>query len=332
MARNGWRHHLAGLVACPVILFSGALHGQGVADASGFPTKPMRLIVPFAPGGTTDLVARLIGQKLQESTSQPVLIDNRPGAGTNIGAQMVARAGPDGYTLLMGTPSIAVNPYLFEKMPYDVLKDLVPVTNVAAVPNILVVHPSMPVNSVSEFIAYAKARPGQLNFGSSSVGGAIHLSGELFNLMAGAQTIHIPFKGSAPALADLMAGRLQFMFDNLPSALPQVKAGKLRALAVTSAARVGLVPDLPTMSEAGLKSFEVLSWNGLLVPAATPRAIVLQLNRDAVKAIRSADANERMVSLGIIPIGDSPEAFGKFIRAEMSRWSKVIRTAGIKLE
>ncbi len=278
------------------------------------------------------MVARLVGQRMQDNIGQRVLVDNRPGAGTNIGADLVARANADGYTLLMGTPSIAVNPYLFDKMPYDIGKDLLPVANVAAVPNMLVVPQELPVNSVAELINYAKARPGQLNFGSSSVGGAIHLSGELFNVMAQVKTVHVPYKGSAPAVADLVAGRLQFMFDNLPSSLPHVQAGRLRALAVTSGKRVSIVPNLPTVSESGLKGFEVLSWNGLLVPAGTPQAVVARLHDEVVKALKTPEINDRLLSLGIIPIGDKPEEFGKFIRSEMSRWSGVIKTAGIRLE
>ena len=235
--------------------------------------------MPFPAGGTTDVLARAVAQKLTESLGQPTVVDNRPGAGGNIGAELVAKSPPDGYTLLMGTVGThAINPSLYPQMPYDHVKDFVPVILVAGVPNVLVINPSLPVNSVQELIAYAKANPGKLNFASSGNGTSIHLSGELFKTMAGVQMTHVPYKGSAPALQDLVGGQVQLMFDNLPSSLALIKAGKLKALAVTSLTRAAALPDVPTVAESGLPGFEASSWFGLLAPAGTPQPIVVTLN------------------------------------------------------
>lgn len=305
-----------------------ASFGQDAA----YPSKPIRMIVPFAPGGATDTIARLVGAKLQASLGQPVLVENKPGAGTNIGVAAVATAAPDGYTLLMGTPSIPVNPALYKQLSYDWQRDLQPVSMVGFVPNLLVVHPSEPVSSVKELIAYAKANPGKLNFGSSSVGGAIHLSGELFNSMAGVAMVHVPYKGSAPAMTDLLAGRIALMFDNLPSAMPHAKAGKLRALAVTSNKRSALFPDVPTVAEAGLPGFEVLSWNGIFVPAGTPRDIVMKLQVEIKKAVAQPDVQQRFAQQGIEAGGNTPEEFGVFLKAEADKWQPLVRRLGLKAD
>src|SRR5438552_13835540 len=257
----------AALAALRTVCVSGA-------SAQTYPTRPIRLVVPFPAGGTTDILAREVGQRLSMTLGQPVVIDNRPGAAGNIGADLVAKSAPDGYTLLMGTVGThAINASLYAKMPYDHVKDFAPIILVAGVPNVLVVNPSLPVNSVQELIAYAKANPGKLNFASSGPGTSIHLSGELFKVMAGVQMTHVPYKGSAPALQDLLGGQVQLMFDNLPPSLPHIKAGKLRALAVTSVARSPALPDVPTIAESGLPGFEASSWFGILVPAGTPSAI-----------------------------------------------------------
>src|SRR5438034_5972010 len=266
------------MMKCLLVHFARALAAALLVVAApvalgqvAYPTKPVRLVVPFPAGGTTDLLARAAAQKLSEAWGQQVIVDNRPGAAGNIGAELVAKAAPDGYTLLMGTVGThAINASLYAKMPYDHVKDFAPVILVAGVPNVLVVNPSLPVHSVQELIAYAKANPGKLNFASSGSGTSIHLSGELFKVMTGVQMTHVPYKGSAPALQDLLGGQVQLMFDNLPPSLPQIKAGRLRALAVTSATRAPALPDVPTVAEAGLPGFEASSWFGVLAPAGTP--------------------------------------------------------------
>ena len=268
-------------------------------SAQTYPTKPIRIVVPFPAGGTTDVLARAAAQKLTESLGQPAVVDNRPGAGGNIGAELVAKSPPDGYTLLMGTVGThAINPSLYPKMPYDHVKDFAPVILVAGVPNVLVINPALPVNSVQELIAYAKANPGKLNFASSGNGTSIHLSGELFKTMAGVQMTHVPYKGSAPALQDLVGGQVQLMFDNLPSSLALIKGGKLKALAVTSSARAAALPDVPTLAESGLPGFEASSWFGLLAPAGTPQPIILKVNGDVAKWLASPEAKEKLLAQG----------------------------------
>src|SRR5512144_2335881 len=274
------------------------------AWAQDYPTKPIRIVVPFPPGGATDLLARAVAQRLTEKWGQAVLVDNRPGAGGNIGSELVAKSAPDGYTLEMGTVGThSINASLYAKMPYDHVKDFVPIILVAGVPNVLVVNPALPVNSVQELVAYAKANPGKLNFASSGNGTSIHLSGELFKVMAGVQMTHVPYKGSAPALQDLIGGQVQLMFDNLPPSLPQIKAGKLRALAVTTATRSPALPDLPTIAESGLPGFEASSWFGIVAPAGTPPAIVAKLNAEVAKWLASPEAQEKLLALGANPAG-----------------------------
>jgi tripartite-type tricarboxylate transporter receptor subunit TctC len=274
------------------LLAAGALGLVPLAHAqSGYPGKPVRLVVPFPAGGTTDILARAVAQKLSEAWGQSVVVDNRPGAGGNIGSELVARAAPDGYTLLMGTVGThAINASLYSKMPYDHVKDFAPVILVAGVPNVLVVNPSVPVNSVPELIAYLKANPGKVNFASSGSGTSIHLSGELFKVMTGVQMTHVPYKGSAPALTDLVGGQVQLMFDNLPSSLAFIKAGKLRALAVTSAARAAALPDVPTIAESGVPGFEASSWVGVLAPTGTPPDVIARINAEVGMWLASPDA------------------------------------------
>jgi tripartite-type tricarboxylate transporter receptor subunit TctC len=304
-----------------------------LVSAQVYPTKPIRIVVPFPPGGATDILARDVAQKLTEAWGQQVIVDNRPGAGGNIGSELVAKSAPDGYTLEMGTVGThAINASLYAKMPYDHVKDFVPVILVAGVPNVLVVNPAVPVNSVAELIAYAKANPGKLNFASSGSGTSIHLSGELFKVMAGVQMTHIPYKGSAPALQDLLGGQVQLMFDNLPPSLPQIKAGKLRALAVTSATRAPALPDVPTLAEAGLPGFEASSWFGLLAPAGTPPAIVIKLNAEVAKWLATPDAKERLAKQGANAVGGTPEDFEKHIAAETVKWAKVVKESGAKVD
>lgn len=302
-------------------------------QAQTYPSRPIRFIVPFAAGaGVLDIMARIVGQHLGTATGQQVVIDNRPGAGGNVGAEVAAKATPDGYTMLMGAVALVVSPYLYAKLPFDPLTDLVPVTQVNSAPLMLVVHPSLPVKSVAELIAYAKARPGQLNYGSGGVGATPFLATELFKSMAGIDVTHVPYRGGAPALADLVAGQLSFMIENVPGTLPLVRDGKLRALAITSRQRLALVPDLPTMEEAGVPGYEMIGWNGIFVPKATPPEIVTRLNAELVRVLRSADVGEQLAKLGAVPVGDSPQQFGAFVKAESARWGKIIKDLGIKPE
>jgi tripartite-type tricarboxylate transporter receptor subunit TctC len=303
------------------------------ALAQSYPNKAVRMVVPFAAGaGSNDIMARLIAQRLSDSFGQQVVVDNRPGASGIIGTDIVAKAQPDGYTVLMMSLTHTVNPSLFSKLPYDTVRDLVPVTMVASAPLMLVVHPSVPAKSVAEFIAYAKANPGKLNFGSGGPGTTPHLAGEMLKTMAGIQVTHIPYKGGAPALADLVGGQIQFMLENIPGTLPFAKAGKLRALAVTDLKRSPLLPELPTLDEAGLKGYQIVGWNGLFVPAGTPQAILNKLHAEVVKALARPDVKERLATMGADGVGDTPQHFAAFIKAEIPKWAKVVKDAGLKVE
>jgi tripartite-type tricarboxylate transporter receptor subunit TctC len=321
------------VLAVMTLIAGVAAAGSALGQAPTYPTRPIRIVVPFPPGGATDILARDVAQKLTDAWGQAVIVDNRPGAGGNIGSELVAKAAPDGYTLEMGTVGThAINASLYAKMPYDHVKDFAPVILVASVPNVLEVNPALPVNSVAELIAYAKANPGKLNFASSGNGTSIHLSGELFKVMAGVQMTHVPYKGSAPALQDLIAGQVQLMFDNLPPSLPQIKAGKLRALAVTSAARASALPDVPTVAEAGLPGFEASSWFGVLAPAGTPPAIVAKLNAEIARWLATPEAKEKLAKQGADAAGGSPEDFAKHIAAETAKWAKVVKESGAKID
>jgi len=321
--RGTFRWALGALFACIAI----------GASAQAYPTRPIRLVVPFPAAGTTDILARAAAQKLTEAFGQAVVVDNRPGAGGNIGSDLVAKSAPDGYTLLMGTVGThAINPSLYSKMPYDHIKDFVPVVLVAGVPNVLVVNPALPVNSVADLIKLAKDKPGTINFASSGSGTSIHLSGELFKTMAGVDMMHVPYKGSSPALTDLIGGQVQIMFDNLPSSLPQIKGGKLRAVAVTSMKRAPALPDVPTINESGLPGFEASSWFGILAPAGTPAPIVARINAEVNKWLQSADAREKLLGQGAEAAGGSPEQFAAYIRSETEKWAKVVKASGAKVD
>src|SRR5690349_6536560 len=303
------------------------------AAAQSFPAKPATLVVPFPPGGPLDATGRAIAQKLTEAWGQSVIVENKPGAGGNIGADYVAKSRPDGYTVVMGALSThAVNPSLYPKMPYDAKKDFAPITLVAVTPNVLVVNPSLSVHSVKELIAYAKANPGKLSFGSGSIGSAGHLAGELFKVDAGVDMVHVPYKGAAPAMQGLLAGDTQLMFDNLASAMSQVKAGKLRALAVTTAERSKLVPDLPTMAEAGVPGFDISTWSGLLAPAGTPPDVVAKWNADVTRILSAPDMRERLAAQGAEAAPDTPAEFSRFIATEIAKYARIVKVSGAKVD
>jgi len=298
-----------------------------------YPSRPIRMIVPFPAGGTADLLARQIGQTMGEALRQQVVIENRTGAGGNIGADLAAKAKPDGYTLLMGTVSThAINPNLYPNMPYDPVKDFAPVAMVARMPNLLVLHPSVPATNVAELIALAKARPGTLAFASAGNGTTQHLAGELFKKMADVDMIHVPYKGNAPAVTDLVGGQVQVMFDNIPVSLQQVRAGKLRALAVTGPARSPVLPQLPTVAEAALPGYNITSWFGLYAPSGTSPQIIERLNREANKALATALIRRRLTDQGIEPAGGTPGQFAEFMRAELVKWGKIVRESGARVE
>jgi tripartite-type tricarboxylate transporter receptor subunit TctC len=303
------------------------------AHADVYPSRPIRFVVAFPPGGGTDIIARSIAQKLAERLARQVLVDNRPGAGGNIGTDIVAKSAPDGYTMLMGSAGpLAINSSLFASMPFDPQRDLAPVTLAASTPNLLVVHPSLKVATVKELVELARAHPGEINFASSGHGTPAHLAGELFNSMAGVKLVHVPYKGAAPALADLLGGQVQLMFSTMPPALPHVKDGKLRALAVTSAKRSPATPNLPTVDEAALPGFEANTWHGVVLPAGTQLAIIARLNREIVAILHLPEIVERLSSQGAEPVGSTPEEFAAYIRSETKKWAKVVRESGAKAE
>ncbi|HEV7802188.1 MAG TPA: tripartite tricarboxylate transporter substrate binding protein [Burkholderiales bacterium] len=315
-------------IACSSLLFFHA----AFVGAQDYPTKPIRLIAPFAPGGATDLLARVIGQKISERFGQSVLIDNRVGASGNIGAEIVAKAAPDGYTLLMGGVPHAISMSLYRKLGYDLAKDLSPVAMIASFPSAIVLHPSLPARSIKELIALAKAQPGQLNYGSAGNGSPNHLALELFNTMAHVKMMHVPYKGTGQMVVDLVAGQLQLASMGFPAALQNVKSGKLRVIAVTSASRSPLLPDVPTVAETGLPGFDVTSWYGVFGPAALPQDIVGRLNTEIGGMAAAADVKERFARLGAEPASLAPDAFGRYVRAEIVRWSKVVKDSGAGVE
>jgi len=300
------------------------------ASQERYPSKPLRLIVPFAPGGSTDIFARLIAERAQAPLGQPVVVENRAGAAGNIGAEAVVRSAPDGYTLLMATTGVmAINNALYKNMTYDAAKDLEPVLYVASITNVLIVPPDSPAKSVAELIALAKKEPGKLTFASSGAGASTHMSAELFKSMAGIDILHVPYKGSGPAMPDLMSGRVSMMFENAPGAVSHIKAGKLRALAQTGLKRSSALPEVPTVAESGVPGYESLSWSGIAVPAGTPRAVIDRLNKDLNSILAMADMRQKLAEQGADTIGGPPEAFAAHIRAEREKWSRVIKTANI---
>jgi tripartite-type tricarboxylate transporter receptor subunit TctC len=325
------RRFLAALAA------SGALP-QGLLAQERWPTRPVRIVVPFSPGGTTDILARALAPELSHVFGQQFIVDNKPGAGGNLGAAEVAKSAPDGYTLLMGTVGThGINQSLYPKMVFDPIKDFAPITLVAGVPNVLVFNPAkaeaLNIRSVPDLIRYAKSHPGKLNMASSGNGTSIHLSGELFKSMTGTYMVHFPYRGSGPALLDLIGGTMDLMFDNLPSALPQIRGGKLKALAVTSAQRSAALPDVPTIAEAGpLPGFDASSWFGLLAPAGTPADIVNRTQQETAKALSTPALKERLLAQGAIPSGMTPAQFAAYIAAETKKWAQVVKASGAKVD
>ncbi len=328
------------LLAAAALAWCSAVLPTAAQAQSAWPSKPVRIVVPFAPGGTTDLLARALAPELSRAFGQPFIVDNRGGAGGNIGAEAVARAAPDGYTLLMGTVGThGINRALYAKLPYDPIKDFAPVTLVAAVPNVMVMNTErakeLGIASVADFIRVAKARPGKLNMASSGNGTSIHLAGELFKSMTGTYMLHFPYRGSGPALMDMVGGNMDVMFDNLPSSMPQIKAGKLVALAVTSAARSGALPEVPTVEQAGgaaLKGYEASSWFGLLAPAGTAPDTVNRLQQEVAKALATPAVKEKLLAQGAIPGGMAPAEFARHIDAEHRKWAHVVQASGAKVD
>jgi len=308
------------------------LFAFAVKAADSYPSKPVHLILPFPPGGGTDILGRLIGEQLTVRLGQPVVQENRGGAGGNLGAEAVARAAPDGYTLLLAAPTLAISPTLYPKLAYDPLKDLAPIALVATVPNVMVTHPSVPARTLQEFIALAKRRPGELNFGSGGAGTSNHLGGELFNMVAGVKLVHVPYKGVNLAMQDVLAGNVQLVFIGIPAAAPHIRAGKLRALAVVAPQRSSALPDVPTAAEAGLPGFEVTTWYGVLAPAGTPRAIVERLNTELGRIMLAPELQPRLADMATEPRSGTPEAFAAYLREETAKWGKVIRDAGLRAE
>ena len=304
-----------------------------VLSQNSYPTKPIRLVVPFVPGGSTDLIARIMGQKLDEALGQQVVVENRAGAGGNIGVEYVAKSAPDGYTLIFGhIGTFGFGPSLYQKLPYDPVKDFAPITLFAMVPNMLVVHPALPAKTVKELIALAKARPGQMNYGSSGNGSASHLATEYFKLLSKTDIIAIPYKGTGPLVTDLIAGQTSLTITGVPPLYPFVQSGRLRGIAVGSVKRLALMPDLPTIAEAGVPGYESSTWFGPLAPAKTPREIILRLNTELLKILQRPDIKARFASEGAEGLGSTPEEFGTYIKSEIDRWGRVIKAAGVRPE
>ena len=304
-----------------------------VAFAQAWPSKPIKWVVPFAPGGTTDILARTVGVKLGGALGQPVIVENRPGAGGGVGADFVAKSPPDGYTLVGGTISThAINASLYKSLPYDPVRDFVPITLIARLPNLLVINPNVPAKNVAELVALMKANPGKYTFASSGNGTSQHLSGELFKSIAGVDMQHVPYKGSPPALQDVVGGQVTMTFDNITTALPLAKAGNLRALAVTTAQRSAVAPEIPTMAEAGLAGYEIGSWQGVFAPAGTPPEIVRRLNTEIVRILKSPEIHDKLIALGAEPVGNSVDEFTAMVKSEVAKWGDVVKRSGARVD
>jgi tripartite-type tricarboxylate transporter receptor subunit TctC len=329
---TNWQKIQCMRILIPAFLAIGLLAGSTATSAQGYPNKPLRLVVPFPPGAGTDMFARVIANKLGESLGQTIVVENKPGGGATIGTDFVAKSAPDGYTLLLSTASHAINPGVFSRLPYDTLRDFATVTQVANVPTVLVVNPSVPAQSVTELVAYARAKPGVLNMGSASSGTVFHLAGEMFKSMAGIDMVHVPFNGGGPALTALLGGQVDLLFETSLTVQTHIKAGKLRVLAVGSAERAPGMPDVPTMAESGFPGFSAVNWYGIYVPAGTPREIVTKLNQEIVKVLNLPDVRERFASQGATLIGNTPEQHSAFLRTEMEKWNRTAKLAHAKVD
>ncbi|WP_458765546.1 tripartite tricarboxylate transporter substrate binding protein [Cupriavidus basilensis] len=318
--------------AAAAVAATAALTMPALTLAQAFPAKPVKIVVPYPPGGTNDIVVRLLAHKLGDSMGQPFVVENKPGASGNLGAEQVARAAPDGYTLLLVTTGHSIHPSLYKNLRYNIKTDLTPVSELTRGPMLVMVTPSLPYKTVRDVIAAAKAKPGSINFGSAGNGSSTHLATELLSSMAGVKMTHIPYSGSAPAMADVMAGNAQLVMDLMFSALPQVNGGKLRAIAITGAKRSPLLPNVPTVAESGVPGFETLAWNGLMAPANTPKPIIDKLNAEIHKALDAPEMKERLRARGFEPSPGTPEQFGALIRSEIDRWAKVVKSSGAKVE
>jgi tripartite-type tricarboxylate transporter receptor subunit TctC len=314
-----------------VLACAGAIAGALPASAQSYPSRPVRWVVPYPPGGATDIMARLIGHRLSEKLGQQFVIENKPGAGNNIGTEQVINSPADGYTLLLVNPANAINASLYAKLNFNFIRDIAPVAGFARVPNVMTVHPGVPAKTVAEFIAYAKANPGKINMASSGNGTSVHLSGEMFKALTGVEMQHVPYRGSAPAMTDMLAGQVQVIFDNMPSVLQHIKSGALRALAVTTAARSPELPDVPTVAET-VKDYEASAWFGMGVPKATPPEIIATLNKAVNEVLAEPGIKQRLSELGAIAMAGTPEEFGKVIQSETEKWEKVVKFAGAKVE
>jgi tripartite-type tricarboxylate transporter receptor subunit TctC len=320
---------LLSLAALAAALLPGPVSAQA-ADA--WPSRPIRFILPFPPGGGTDILGRIIAERLTASFGQPVVTENRGGAGGNLGAEAAARSAPDGYTIILVAPSLAISTSLYSKLSYDAVKDFAPVSLVATVPNVMVTHPSVPANTLAEFIRLAKTKPGQMNFGSGGSGTSNHLAGELFNIVAGVKLVHVPYKGVNLAMNDVLSGQIHLVVIGVPAAAPHIKAGKLRALALVAPQRAAALPEVPTVAEAGLPNFEVTTWYGILAPAGTPRTIVTRLNAELVKTMHAPELKERLAAMATDPATSTPEEFADYIKREIVKWGEVVRQAGLKAD
>ena len=322
-------------VLCAVLMVCASLFESPAvaADAQSFPARPVRIIAPFTPGSGVDIVARAVALSLTATWRHPVVVENRPGAGGTIAGELVAKGNADGYTLMLGNVStLAIARALYPTLGYDPLRDFAPITLITTSENVVVVISSLPVDSITSLIAYAKARPGQLNYASAGSGTTTHLGGAMFSSMAGVSMTHVPYKGSGPALADLLAGQTQLMFSSVPTALPHIKTGRLRPLAVTRLTRSTVLPELPTVHEAGIRDFDISLWQGLVAPAGTPRDIVAKVNKDVVASLAAPDLRGRLTAQGLDPVGNSPEQFAAYIRSEATKWAKVVKATGAKPE
>lgn len=323
----------AGVLRALGLACLGLVLAQGCARAQeAWPVKPIRLILPFPPGGGTDILGRIISERLSASLGQPVVIENRGGAGGNLGAEIAAKSAPDGYTIVLVAPSLAISPSLYSRLNYDPVKDFAPVSLVATVPNVMITHPSVPARTLAEFIALAKTRPGGMNFGSGGNGTSNHLAGELFNIVAGVKLVHVPYKGVNLAMNDVLSGEVQLVVIGVPAASPHIKAGKLRALALIAPRRSPAIPEVPTVAEAGLPDFEVTTWYGVLAPAGTPRPVVTRLNAELVRIMHALELKERLAALATDPVTSTPEEFADYIKREIAKWGEVVRQAGLKAD